>query len=469
VIEQSIPSNHWLVRALRGEAAVSDPLLIGLPRIHCRDDGGIYPQVAHELAVACGDALLRTACAYLDDGKGQAPAHYRSLGRSAFLKAALNADRRLDEIAGSFDFLLSVSPINTAEALDRFVANGEQAAPSFRYRPLTVDPDAVKRQLYRLDLSRLEDPLLERLFTDKRHEIDAQLTMLATRNTPSFRPASHFLYGSVSADLLDDARRVLAMTFPKVPRKEAIGAQTIAAGARRVIASYDGEDATFDASVEIRDDISGLMVTGNRLLIGSASTMPAGRLDALLSHEVSTHLLTYLNGCHQGLSIFRNGLANYEGIQEGLGVFAEWAVGGLSSTRMRLLAARVLAVDAMQHGADFMDTYRLLRRELGFSLGGAFGIATRVHRSGGLAKDAIYLDGFRNVIDYVAAGGTLTPFWLGKIARTDVPAVEELLQRGLVHPPAFVPEYLARFDARKRIERLKSGIPLDQLFLMETD
>ena len=58
-----------------------------------------------------------------------------------------------------------------------------------------------------MDFARLEDPLLERLFTDKRHEIDAQLTMLATRNTPSFRPASMFLYGAVSAELLEDARR----------------------------------------------------------------------------------------------------------------------------------------------------------------------------------------------------------------------------------------------------------------------
>ena len=113
--------------------------------------------------------------------------------------------------------------------------------------------------------------------------------------------------------------------------------------------------------------------------------MQAARLDALLAHEVSTHLLTYVNGTAQGLSIFRSGLAKYEGIQEGLGVFAEWAVGGLSLTRLRLIAARVVAVDAMQRGSEFMETYRLLRSDLGFSIAGAFGIATRVHRSGGLA------------------------------------------------------------------------------------
>jgi len=467
VVSTALPRDHWLVSALADIADQSDPMLIGLPQIHRRDGGGVYPQMAHELAVACGDTLLRTACAYLDDSSGRAPSHYRSLGRSAFLKAALNADAKLGRIASSFDFLLSVSPINTTAALEKFVADGEQVMPSFRYRPLTVDPDAVKRRLYRLDFSRLEDPLLERLFTDKRHEIDAQLTMLATRNTPSFRPASMFLYGAVSAQLLEDARGILKLTKARAPRGKTVDASDVASAARELIGSYSREDAFFDASVKVRDDVSGLMVSGNRLLVGSATLMQAARLDALLAHEVSTHLLTYVNGTAQGLSIFRAGLAKYEGIQEGLGVFAEWAVGGLSFTRLRLLAARVVAVDAMQRGAEFMDTYRLLRRDLGFSIAGAFSIATRVHRSGGLAKDAIYLEGFRSIVDYVASGGALAPFWLGKIARTDVPAIEELLQRGLVHAPTFLPSYLERADAKSRIGRLRSNIDMGSLFELE--
>lgn len=465
VFEHSVRADHWLVGALSNEAAVTDPLLVGLPQIHRRDDGGVYPQLQHELTVACGDALLRTACAYLDEGEGKAPAHYRSLGRSAFVEAALHADKKLDEIAASFDFLLAVSPINTTAALEQFIADGEDVPPDFRYRPLTVDPDAVKRRLYSLDFTRLEDPLLERLFTDKRHEIDAQLTMLATRNTPGFRPASRLLYGGVSEALVKDAQGVLAIASRRRPRGEAIAAPDIAAAAQDLIASYNRGDARFDASVEIRDDVSGLLVSRNKLFIGSVTVMPAARLDALLSHEVSTHLLTYANGAAQGLSIFGTGLARYEGTQEGLGVFAEWAVGGLSMVRMRLLAARVVAVDAMQRGSEFIDTYRLLRNDLGFSASGAFGIAARVHRSGGLAKDAIYLEGFRAIIDYVASGGALSPFWLGKIARSDVPAIEELVQRGLVRPPTLIPAYLDRPDVADRIASLKSGIGLDQLIM----
>ena len=467
VIERPMPRGHWLVSALSEEASRTDPMLISLPQIHRREDGGVYPQLAHELAVACGDVLLRTACAYLDDGSERAPAHYRSLGRSAFLKAALKVDEKLDRIAASYDFLLSVSPINTTAALEKFIADGERVPPEFRYRPLTVDPDDVKRRLYRLDFARLEDPLLERLFSDKRHEIDAQLTMLATRNTPSFRSASLFLYGSVPATLLDEARRILNLSKARPATRSHVGAFEVAARARELIASYNRPDAHFNAGVEVRDDVSGLMVTRNKLLIGSATSMQAARLDALLAHEVSTHLLTFVNGGAQGLSIFRTGLAKYEGIQEGLGVFAEWAVGGLSVVRMRTIAARVIAVDAMQRGADFMETYRLLRKDFGFSVAGAFGLATRVHRSGGFAKDAIYLDGFRAIVDYVTSGGPLAPFWLGKIARTDVPAIEELLQRGLVHAPTFLPSYLDRPDVQGRIARLTSKIGLNTLLEME--
>ena len=114
-----------------------------------------------------------------------------------------------------------------------------------------------------------------------------------------------------------------------------------------------------------------------------SSAIAANRLDALLSHEVSVHLLTHVNGDAQGLKIFRTGLAGYEGVQEGLGVFAECAVGGLTASRLRLLAARVVAVDAMVAGAEFVESFRLLKDE-GLGSRMAFNVAARVHRSGGL-------------------------------------------------------------------------------------
>ncbi len=462
------PADALLDPILAGNSRVSRISFI-LPQIHRAPDGSVYPQMVRDLSVACGDALLRSACTFIDDGKGTAPAHYRSLGRSAFLAAALAADRKLDRLARSFDFLLSVSPINSGAAFESFTSGGEQSDPQFHYRPLSVDPDVAKRKLYAIDLSRLEDPLLERLLGEKRREIDQQLTMLAARNTAAFRPASMLLYGTVNPGLLADAKALLeASANAPRPRGAMIAAEEVAAAARELIAAYRSADERFAAKVELRHDLAaGLMVSGRTLMIATSTRMARRRLDPLLAHEVSVHLLTGFNGATQGLSIFRTGLAHYEGIQEGLGVFAEWAVGGLTVARVRLLAARVLAVDAMLGGADFVTVHRMLARDHGFASRTAFNISARVFRSGGLAKDMIYLAGFRAVIDIIAAGGSLNPFWLGKIAAANVPAIEELLQRGLLHAPVFLPEFLARPDTRARIARLREGLAFNSILSVE--
>ena len=438
-----------------------------LPPIHLRPDGGLYPELFHDLSMRIGDVLLRGACAFMAEGPQKAPKHYRTLGRSAYLKAALNADRKLTEISRSFDFLLSISPIDTQAAREEFLAGGAEQAPNFHYRPLTVDPDDAKRALYDINLDNLEDPLLEELLVEKRREIDAQLTLLATRNTPQFRPASMMLYGMVDAPLLEDAEMVLSSTAKDPPRGETVGAEELAEAALDMVEEYRAIDERFDAHIEIRDDVAGLMVSGSDLLVGSEVNIPRDRVFPLLSHEVSTHLLTYFNGAAQGLGMFSTGMAGYEGIQEGLGVFAEWAVGGLTRTRLRLLAGRVLIVDAMQKGADFISCYRLLHEEHGFSESGAFGIVARVFRSGGLAKDAIYLKGFRDVISLVADGVSLEPFWLGKIAPRHAPAIEELLQRKLVRPPIFRPLYFDRQDTRDRLARLRKEKDMNLIWVGE--
>ena len=209
VIEQALPRDHWLVSALSDEASRTDPMLISLPQIHRRDDGGVYPQLAHELAVACGDVLLRTACAYLDDGSGRAPAHYRSLGECLSRRRSSPTRSSTGSLRATISFCRyrrsTLRPHREVRCRRRTRASGV---------PLSAAYDRSRRReapSLQTGLCEARGPPSERLFSDKRHEIDAQLTMLATRNTPSFRSASLFLYGSVPDNLLEDARRVLSL------------------------------------------------------------------------------------------------------------------------------------------------------------------------------------------------------------------------------------------------------------------
>ena len=262
-------------------------------------------------------------------------------------------------------------------------------------------------------------------------------------------------YGPVSPQLLADALAILAQPPPRASLGEKVDATGVADAARDLIRKYRTIDESFDPTIEIRDDVGSLLVSGRKLMIASSTSMLRSRVDALLSHEISVHLLTHFNGATQGLTVFRTGLAHYEGLQEGLGVFAEWAVGGLSAARLRLLAGRVVAVNSMLDGAEFVEVYRQLVEGHGLRRRSAFDITTRVFRSGGFAKDSIYLKGFQDVIGLVAKGASLEPFWIGKIAREHVGAIEELLQRNLIRPSLFKPEFLQREDVEDRIARLR--------------
>ncbi len=433
---------------------------VDLPQIYKVPGGkGIYPQLFHDLAVAVFDALLKAACAFMTEAGLETPGHYRALGRSAFIDAAKSVDAKLDRICRGFDFLLSVSPINTTEAFDQFRAGKWAKAPDFRYRPLTVNPSEAKRALYRIDLKAVEDPVLETLFSEKRQEIDQQLTMLEARNTPRFRFASLMLYEPVDSALRETAVQILAAELARPPAAGVVaGCEEVADAARIMTRRYAAEDPAFKVNITLRDDIAaGLMVSGRNLYISTATAMPSHRVAPLLHHEVGVHLLTYINGSKQGLTIFKRGLAGYEGVQEGLGVFAEWAVGGLTRARLRLLAARVAAVDAMTDGGDFIDVFRLLHREHGFSAHGAYLIVARVFRGGGFAKDAIYLRGFKSVLDMLAAGQPLDPYWYGKIDQRHLGVVAELAERGILHKPALVPMFLALPDAAARIEAFRAN------------
>ena len=423
----------------------------------------IYPELQGRLVAQLVDAGLRAAGQFARTETALAPATHRALGRGVFVDAVTRADRAMDGIAGSFDFLLAVTPINAEEAWQEFSAAGHARAPAFFYRPLAIDITARKKALFSIALDRFEDPVLEGLYREKQQELDLQLSMLSAREDVSFVEMSRALYGAVDERLEKIAHDILDATArPSRKRQpETADHRYVARRAQAMITRYADQYPAFSPNVEVRDDLpSGLIVSSDRLLIARTTTMPRERVDALLSHEVGVHLLTHCNGSGHGLRLFRSGLAGYEGAQEGLAVLAEYLVGGMTVARLRLIAARVVACAGMLDGADFVETYRLLTREHGFAPLMAFNIALRLYRGGGLAKDAIYLRGLLEILAHLHGGGDLEPFWLGKIAARHFAVMQELSLRGLLKAPRLVPQFLTGAD--DRLARLRAGLsPID--------
>lgn len=362
----------------------------------------------------------------------------------------LAIDHELDQLGESFRFLLDVTPVDVDSAHHDFLA-GAVTEPQFTYRDLESDPEVLGAILASIDVAKVEDTTLGHLLRAKHREIELQLDMLRTRCTDEFRLLSIELYGAVAPRLLELAETLLKeMPVPTTRPGWQIGATEFVELAELELAHYRAIDPDIGVHVEIRPDVAGVMVAGPVLLVNPNASIRSDRAEALLQHEVGTHLITHVNGSCQPVRVMAAGLAGYEATQEGLAVFAEYLVGGLSSSRLRQLAGRVVAVHQMVAGASFADVHRWLV-QAGFSPTSAFMISMRVFRSGGLTKDAIYLRGLLDVLEHVNRGGGLDLLWLGKFSLQDLPLVAELSDRGVLVGPRLRPRYLDDPDTQERL------------------
>jgi uncharacterized protein (TIGR02421 family) len=353
----------------------------------------------------------------------------------------LAIEHKVAQAAESFRFVLDVTPVNVEEQRREFL-QGRPSEPVFVYRELEDDPHVVGATLDAIESDAVVDPALRHLLRAKLRELNLQLDMLRARGTPKFASLSEDLYGSVDGPLLLQAESILAETTAPARRgAECADATQFAELAERELAFYRAIEPDLGVHIEIRPDVAGVMVSGGVLLVSSATCVRSSRIQALLQHEVGTHLLTHVNGTFQPLRLLATGLAGYEETQEGLAVLAEFLVGGLSTYRLRQLAARVVATNEMMSGESFRDVHADLVSE-GFSPRSAFTTAMRVFRSGGFTKDAIYLRGLMSLIGHLKAGGSLDPLWLGKLALGELSQVEELLKRGVLDEPRLVPRYV---------------------------
>ena len=365
----------------------------------------------------------------------------------------LAVDRALADIASSFRFLLDVTPLDLVSARDQFFETGR--VPDFEYRELADDPALTSARLADIPINDVEDPMVASLLQAKQRELSLMVQMLACRGSEDFLSLSIEAFGTVGPDLLDEARDILSRVPPAMPDTGPwLDANAFARLAQTELDRYRAFAPDIESHVELRDGSTGVMVSNGDVLIAPTARVSAARVGALLHHEIGTHVVTYVNGAHQPLRTLAAGLAGYEETQEGLAVLAEHLAGELTANRLRQLAARVVAVHDMICGAEFADVHRGLA-QAGVPAEQAFTITTRVFRSGGLTKDAVYLRGLRELVSHVAAGHSLDALWLGKMPLSALPLVEELHRRGVLVDPLLTPRYLDLPSARARL----AGLP----------
>jgi uncharacterized protein (TIGR02421 family) len=425
-----------------------------------------FPLWRHSLHRQLSTVFHKTFFAFIRTQTKVRPPSFQALGKRALVQAVWEMDRRLSEISDSYDLLLTINPLNAQQARLDFKRSRYEKAPYLVYPPLEVYPAQLKRKLYAIPITRVEDPVILEILHEKRLELDIELTLLLERGTKRFLYGSLQIFGLVEKELYDQAQEILRR-FPKQTSEGKktgfVNGEEFAVYAKQAMEAYHRELKTFRPSYELHDGISSLMVSQGRLLIGRQMKIPKPRVQPLIHHEIGTHMVTYYNALTQPFRLLHSGFSGYDETQEGLAVLAEYLCKGLTVGRVRLLAARVVAARRLIEGADFVEVYRELTRELDFSSETAFTITLRVFRGGGLTKDAMYLRGFAKIFHYLGQGGELDPLFVGKFSLQDIEIIKELLMRKVLHKPPLTPYYLKEPIAQKRLQEIRSGLTFTEL------
>ncbi|WP_121666549.1 flavohemoglobin expression-modulating QEGLA motif protein [Mesonia aquimarina] len=442
-------------------------LVVGLeiPPVFRTEKGKLYPVFFRSFRDALIKVLQKAIYEYIRVQTSSGISSYSSLGKKNLKDKVFEIDRKLSNIERSYQFLWLVSPANINEIKTTFFKSNYENVLNYHYRLLPIDPDVLKRKLYNLRLEKIDDPTMSFLFHQKREELDQQISMLAERGTRNFFYNSIRLYKGVEKDLKNKAIKLLNEVSEDTSEfsAELINAKDFKYLAENEFNFFSTQDPSFKCKVHIRKDVNIMMVSQGALYIPQDYKMNENEAKALIQHEVGTHVLTYFNGKQQPLEQLSIGLAGYDSLQEGLAVMAEYLVGGLTANRLRTLAGRVVAGSALMDGADFIQIFRLLCKDYGFSKERAFNITSRIMQGGGFLKDIIYLKGLVELKNHLEKGGEYEPLLAGKFSLEHTPIIKELTERRILKQNVIKPSFISYENFKNRLKLIRDGLPLSKM------
>ena len=346
---------------------------------------------------------------------------------------------------------------------EEFFARGAAALPRIEYAPFDPGPSLEALRRFRRELGTPAEAVsgwLER----QADAIESGARLLASAGTDEFLTHSRALFGTPgdvqpdeTTSTLDLARQFdgVIESLSHIDLGAPPPARHLADGlAESMRAAVNGRFGTAAPDVIVVDELSANALAGpQNIRIRRHACFTDRDADQLIQHEAFVHVLTSLNGRAQpDLPILGLSHPGTTHTQEGLAVFAEFITGSVEIDRLRRLAERVIAIQMVLDGADFVEVYRWFLARTGHPEQ-SFENTRRVFRGGRLeggipfTKDGVYLDGLLRVHNFmrtaVALGRAdlLQLLFVGKLDIEDIPALAELRARGLCRAPAHLPPW----------------------------
>ena len=410
-----------------------------IKKIYCDElTGDVYPKLIKILQQKLKKAILNNANTF-----SQTLENWHHISTLKLLDKSINEDvLRIDKniyaLLKNFELLAAVNPINTNTEKSKFFKSKFTEPPVFKYNPIKINAFGLKQKLLSIPVERIQDISIRNLYESVINSYFDKIDIISTLNTNKFLYNSLRYFGRPSKKDLLNAQYLLHLPdIPGEAKKEPVfDAHNAVAKFKEALDEYN-----IKAKIEMSNKvISQVMVLNSKksILVQPRATFKRKELQALIEHEIGIHMVTTMNAYLQQLKIFYVGLPVNTRTQEGLALLAEYLSGNITLRRLKKVALRVIVVDLMCSGADFIECFNILRNDYSVEPDEAFNIVTRIFRGGGFTKDYLYLSGFVKILRFWEDQNDLMPLLVGKTSLIFYNTIEEMIGREMIAPPCFI-------------------------------
>lgn len=402
------------------------------------ETGESYPEIINELQHQLKEAIINHASEFASKSttwSANSPAHILNNKND---KSLLSIDTKLYKLLKSFELLAYVNPKNSITEQKRFIKNKMNIEPGFKYSPIKIDAYQLKQQLSLIKTNDIDDVSIRQMYESVINSYFDKIDMLASLDSKKFLYNSLRYFGRPSKNDIKNAQYLLHLPdiFSEPKKAPILPIETVVLQFKHALEEY-GIKCKIELSSKV---ISQVMVINSQKTIRFRpdAKFTQKEVNAMIEHEIGVHLVTTENSRNQKLKIFNLGLPLNTETQEGLAILSETLSGNISLGRLRKLALRVIVVDMMCSGANFIECTSLLTTQYDINEIDAYTIVTRVFRGGGFTKDYLYLSGFVKVLKIWQKGTDLSPLLVGKTNIEFYDLIVEMIDREMIEKPKFI-------------------------------
>ena len=354
-------------------------------------------------------------------------------------QSLFDIDANLNRLVKNIELLNYINPQNISVEKKKFFSAKYNYNPEFKYPKMRFNSYKLHRLFFSQRLERIEDDDIRQLYEDIIYEYSGLIECIETIGQGrKFYFNSLKSFGTPTEKDIENAKFILR--FDNSEFNEEMLPMYNSSEAKDYFDEFS-KRYDFKYNIKISNNLSAAaMVLNNTqtLVLRKSHKYSLNQLKVLTNHEIGVHMVTTFNGLEQPLKVFSNGFPNNVETQEGLAVFSEFMSGCLTIERLKELAFRVIAVDSLNKGYNFSDTFHLLHNQHKLNRDKAFAITLRVQRGGGFTKDHLYLRGIRNIYKYAKSDLDLGILLTGKVSQEYIPTINKLLDLGLAIKPKYI-------------------------------